>query len=105
MSPHHATGSTIYLGNGSLYTVYRTETAGAVLCQTYSDDDGAHWAVSTVMDGPVGVEPKLLRLPSGRIVRSPSRSLLLPPPPPTRHAHPSCAPVMRTTRTHDEQEV
>ena len=57
------------------------------LCQTLSHADGASWSLPQAMDGPVGVEPKLRVLKSGRIALSTGRPglyLYVASDPPTR---------------------
>jgi hypothetical protein len=65
--------STVYLKNGSLFTVMRSGGSGSPLCQVYSHDDGHTWSTPTVMPGPIGVEPKLRVLKSGRLVLTTGR--------------------------------
>ena len=65
--------STVYLKNGTLFTVFRSGGGGKPLCSTVSSDDGQTWSIPVVMPGPIGVEPKIRVLPSGRLALSTGR--------------------------------
>lgn len=51
--------STVYLKNGSLFTVFRSGGGGKPLCSTMSHDDATTWSTPVVMSNVIGVEPKL----------------------------------------------
>jgi hypothetical protein len=65
--------STVYLKNGSLFTVFRSGGGGKPLCSCLSHDDAKSWTVPVVMAGVVGVEPKLRVLKSGHLALSTGR--------------------------------
>ena len=51
--------STVYLKNGSLFTVFRSGGGGKPLCSTVSNDDAKTWSTPVAMPDVIGVEPKL----------------------------------------------